>query len=345
MNIDPDVNTLFGFYYCEVETSSNYLGLLPFRTSSGSVLLANGKWSSIYFSEELKFAKENGYKIKVKYGYTFNRESNVFTDYVRDLYKTKVESVDKVNRNISKSLLNNLLGRWGMNIAKPQTAILNDITLDYVSKTRILVNTIPICKDSNLTTFYPEVSKQICDDFGEDFISALENKLEIKSLTKSQKFTNVNISISAAVNSYARVYMGKIKLDLIRKGYTLYYTDTDSLVIDKPLDENLVGTSLGQFKLEHTIKRGYFISSKLYCLVTYNEYPNKSLIIKAKSANSSTLKESDFLALLHQKNIKIPKTQSHILYDKGSVNITDTTVLFDANAYKNRLKVYNPEGL
>ena len=38
-----------------------------------------GKWEGWYFSEQLKFAKENGYKIKIFRGYSFNKGKSVFT--------------------------------------------------------------------------------------------------------------------------------------------------------------------------------------------------------------------------------------------------------------------------
>lgn len=144
-------------------------------------------------------------------------------------------------------------------------------TLYEIGLTRDIKNTVPISEDCNLTTFLPDVSKDLCDEFGIDYISALENTKNIKSLDKPREFKNVNIAISAAVNSYGRIYMGKIKLYLLSKGYKLYYTDTDNLVTDKPLDDSFIGSALGLFKLEHTIKRGYFISSKLYCLVKHDD--------------------------------------------------------------------------
>ena len=42
----------------------SYLGLLPKRTKSG-LNFPLGKWEGWYFSEELKFAKKNGYTIKI----------------------------------------------------------------------------------------------------------------------------------------------------------------------------------------------------------------------------------------------------------------------------------------
>jgi hypothetical protein len=40
--------------------------------------------------------------------------------------------------------------------------------------------------------------------------------------------------------------------------FRLYYSDTDSIIIDTPLPDYLVGTKLGQVKLEHVINRGIF---------------------------------------------------------------------------------------
>jgi hypothetical protein len=47
----------------------------------------------------------------------------------------------------------------------------------------------------------------------------------------------------------------------------LYYSDTDSLVLNAPLpDQHLDSAKLGLLKLEHTINEGYFVSPKIYWL-------------------------------------------------------------------------------
>ncbi len=208
--------------------------------------MANRKWSGWYFSEELKFAKDNGYKISVKHGYTFDKVSKVFDDYVNTFYKTKAESTDKVHRNISKSLLNNLIGRFGLSIIKPVTAIVNAKTFKIIETTREIKHYFDISSGQTLVTFIPEVNQNVCKEFNTDYIKAVEQVLDVKALNISKKFTDVNIAISAAVNSYARIHMGQIKLDLLHKGYTLYYTDTDSLVVDRPIDDALIGNDLGK---------------------------------------------------------------------------------------------------
>lgn len=85
-----DLDKLFGFYYCKVKTNDHYLGLLPVHING--LIMPNGEWFGGYFSEKLKFARDNGYEITVLKGYTFNRVNNVFNKYVDDLFKIKANS-------------------------------------------------------------------------------------------------------------------------------------------------------------------------------------------------------------------------------------------------------------
>ena len=77
----------------------------------------------MYFSEELKYAIENGYEMKIKWGYKFNRVSNVFTEYVENLYKMKSTPKNITQKFLAESLLNNLLGRFDVGINKHITSL------------------------------------------------------------------------------------------------------------------------------------------------------------------------------------------------------------------------------
>ena len=130
-----DLDKLFGFFYAKVKTNDNlYFGLLPVKTDKG-LIFPNGEFTGVWSSEELKFAVENGYKIKVIKGYNFNKVYNVFKPYVDDLYhlKSTTEGAEKI---VNKSLLNNLIGRFGMNIIKPITKSVNKEQLDFLLSTR-----------------------------------------------------------------------------------------------------------------------------------------------------------------------------------------------------------------
>lgn len=45
---------------------------------------------------------------------------------------------------------------------------------------------------------------------------------------------NINVAIASAVTAYARIFMSIFKNNL---DYNLYYTDTDSIFVDKPLPD------------------------------------------------------------------------------------------------------------
>jgi hypothetical protein len=130
-NIDGkglELKELFGFFHAEVKANNNlYLGLLPIKTKMG-LIFPNGEFEGIWSSEELKFAEENGYEIKVIKGYNFNKVEDVFTKYVGELYELK-SNTEGVEKAINKSLLNNLLGRFGMNIIKAITKMLKKMNL------------------------------------------------------------------------------------------------------------------------------------------------------------------------------------------------------------------------
>lgn len=75
---------------------------------------------------------------------------------------------------------------------------------------------------------------------------------------------NSAVQISAAITAYARIHMYQyISRD------DCYYTDTDSIVVEKILpDDDISSTELGKFKIEHYIKRGVFLAPKSYMLET-----------------------------------------------------------------------------
>jgi len=51
--------------------------------------------------------------------------------------------------------------------------------------------------------------------------------------------------------------------------YKLYYTDTDSIYIDKPLDSKFIGSELGQLKLENVFNEATFLAPKGRCAPRY----------------------------------------------------------------------------
>ena len=87
---------------------------------------------------------------------------------------------------------------------------------------------------------------------------------------------NSAIQIAAAITACSSIYMYPyISRD------DCYYTDTDSVVLGKPLPEEVVSSSIiGKFQLEARIKKGFFLAPKSY----YYSSKEKGDVIKYKGA-------------------------------------------------------------
>jgi hypothetical protein len=97
--------------------------------------------------------------------------------------------------------------------------------------------------------------------------SAVLGDTNLESLIKSYEKTlsqRTNVALASAVTAYSRMIINQHKLTAIRIGATIYYSDTDSLVLNKALPSYLVDNAkLGMLKLEHKIKEGIFVLPKI----------------------------------------------------------------------------------
>nr|YP_009379212.1 DNA polymerase type B2 [Leptogium hirsutum]ARQ27106.1 DNA polymerase type B2 [Leptogium hirsutum] len=329
-----DMLSAFGFFYCSIKTTNSYLGLLPVRNAKG-IIMPNGEWKGWYFSEQLKFAEKNGYVIKVLKGYHFDKIYGVFDSYVKDFYNIKANSKNLVEKSVAKRLLNHLLGRFGLNIYKPSTRLIDKHEFNDLSQSKQIINFINI-EDIYLTSFINKTSKNICDQFNVDYKNTVINNLKSKQ-ENEDTFKDVSIAIASAVTSYARIFMGGIKLQVLNNNGKIYYSDTDSLVTDKPLPDNIVGTNIGQFKLEYIMSKGYFISSKTYCLILGNGTPK----ITTKGVNDNKLNENSFIKLLKGDKVESQRFESISNFSEGYVNIlARKAIVLDGDAYTKRTKIF-----
>jgi len=179
--------------------------------------------------------------------------------------------------------LNGLYGYFGRNnIINSVDIITNledfyDIYRKYEVYNEIIVdeNLFIIIRD-----FLP--SKKICQTFNIDYLEEYK-----KSYYKSR--INNNIAIASAITSYARIEINKYKF---LKDINLFYTDTDSIIIDKPLPSNLISNSIGLMKdvlKGDKIKEGIFISPKLYGYKTYNN--DEKIVARGIPINTLTFED------------------------------------------------------
>jgi|SRR5882757_4224486 len=78
------------------------------------------------------------------------------------------------------------------------------------------------------------ISEIINLDNNKVFISITKNIESDEEELYTNTNYNISIGIASAITSYSRIYMSQFKKS---DDYNLYYTDTDSIYIDKPLND------------------------------------------------------------------------------------------------------------
>ena len=162
------------------------------------------------------------YNFNINSGYLFETDY-VFTDYVNDLYtiRKSYPKSDPMNY-ISKLLMNSLYGRFAMKNIKNNYSF-----LDKSEFFKLLENSLIEIEN------YIDLNDSL-------FVNFVDNS-QLDNDSKS------SISIASAVTAYARSYMYNIIKDNIQN---IYYSDTDSVYIDRELPKDLVDSKeLGKFKL------------------------------------------------------------------------------------------------
>lgn len=337
-----ELSKLFGVFYAKVITNDDYLGLLPVRTKTG-LIFPRGKFDGIWTSVELQFAKSKGYQITVIKGLQFNKQNSPFKEYVEEL-SIKKDILKGSARQVVKSLLNNLIGRFGLNFVKPITKTVSLNELDYLLATKEIKTFKKINENNFLITYIPIVNKEICDSHNLDYHKVILNEKNNKVTSNVAVFHDVSIIIASFVTAYARIYMHNIKLAILHAGGKIYYSDTDSIVTDlnlvrlKGVLEGKIGNKLGQLKLEYLLEEAYFISNKTYVLLTYNG----EVIKKAKGISPESLSVTDFKNMYYKsESVQGEKISSVISYDKGSVSIQSKNISISWDSFIKREKIFD----
>jgi uncharacterized protein YuzE len=124
-----------------------------------------------------------------------------------------------------------------------------------------------------------------------------EDKNQQTMLYGNLETHNTNVAIASAITAYARVHMSYFKNN---PNFKLYYTDTDSAYINKPLPDSMVSNkTLGLMKLENKLKKAIFLAPKLYCYETIDG----KIIHKVKGlSHDIDLNMQDFEQLLYKES-------------------------------------------
>jgi hypothetical protein len=154
---------------------------------------------------------------------------------VKHFYDIKKNAPNTTDRWIAKQSLNVLYGYFGRSREKIITKLVTGKEfVDLITKYHVK-SVIEINDNLFLVLFISKIKSEISKKTLDEYTGT--NSDSIKS----------NVAIAAAVTAYGRIIMNKYKT---LPGYIVFYTDTDSIFINKSLPEHMVGNELGQMKNE-----------------------------------------------------------------------------------------------
>lgn len=201
----------------------------------------------MYFSEELIYARDLGYKIIPLRGYLFEKKPSPFESFVSSLFGRRQEAKKTGNEAMAyvyKILMNSLYGRFGINQKSTITEVCDRERYDYLTQRDNLIFGDKLSEHYYIVSYNSNTGHVDDSDWNPPKISAIQ--------------------LAAAITACARIHMYKY---ISRPD--CYYTDTDSAIDGSPLPEDEISSiELGKLKLEHFVKKGIFLAPKSYTLVT-----------------------------------------------------------------------------
>lgn len=129
--------------------------------------------------------------------------------------------------------MNSLYGRFGMHPHRNNVVITNRDDALLLATAFPIIRTIPFSNQMELIEYYP-VPKFEALEFG-----LVDTALISKFIKDSPKYSETNVPIAAAVTANSRMIINQYKLYCVNHGIDIYYSDTDSLVVNSQLPAHL----------------------------------------------------------------------------------------------------------
>jgi DNA polymerase type B, organellar and viral len=314
----------YGFFYCKITSPDNLdhpILQRKIKTSEGLRTIAGlGTWMGWICSTEMDNAIKFGYQFEILKGYQFET-GKIFEAYIERMYNLRLQYEKGHPMNlIAKLLMNSLYGKFGMRLESTIVEMFDTSSENELS----LFNDL-------LDIYGPTIKDWVKLD--NHYVTVRNNLTNYSYNEKEDMYhgQDVNIAIASAITGGARVWMSVIKNSSLFK---LYYSDTDSAVIDRPLPSFMVGNELGQFKLEHVITRAVFLAPKVYGLIT----EKGEEVIKVKGLNKQLLPDLHIQNLEELLFIEASKefTQEKFLKKVISGDITVSEVAYTLKVTSNK---------
>lgn len=145
-----------------------------------------------------------------------------------------------------------------------------------------------------------------------------EDELERNFISKKRGIISA-VQISSRISALARISINKYKN---MEGNKLYYTDTDSLILENKLPSNVIGPELGKWKLEGEFIKGIFVRSKLYMYEDLNGKVTKV----AAGVNANELSYQDYIDLINGKGVTTQKLKMNVNWKELEIRMIKQSI-------------------
>lgn len=236
----------------------------------GRLMFLTGKIHGTWTLAEIQYAIERGLEmVAIHHIVVWRNTFNYFENFINYCGKGKLESKGG-KREFFKAVMNNGYGKIGMNRRR------NVYMFDSIKNREKMVD------KENISTYESCLLGNI-----------IQGEIEIPKY----ECRYVNPHIAAHITAYARLELIKLIHYCQATKRKIYYCDTDSLVVDKPLPTSMTDEKeFGKLKLESLIKEAVFVQPKMYAESFFIpkdfslEIPEKTESVKAKGIPHDILK-------------------------------------------------------
>ena len=224
---------------------------------------------------------------------------NLFKEYVEHFYNKKLNAKDQIEREIAKLSLNSIYGKFGQKEIESRIRVLDRSEGNKLVKKYHYSYFSEIGNGLVLIKYSARLNEKIRRLYKEE-----EEELDQNFISKKRGIISA-VQISSRISALARVSINKYKNIL---GNKLYYTDTDSLILENKLPSNIIGPELGKWKLEGELIKGIFVRSKLYMYEDLNGNVKKV----AAGVNANDLSYQDYIDLINGKEVTTQKFKMNV---------------------------------
>ena len=328
----PNLNNFFGFIIAYVYIPKNVkVPLVGVKSDSGSLYYPTGYIKGLFFSEELKAFKQQGYKVYSIYGYEFSK-ADLFSKYVNTIYNLKANS-SGAKREFIKLLLNGLYGYFGRDINTVTTSFITNPEYQKLSGTNHILEVIPITDQLAIILYETLPDKDLC-------IQNKQSYNKIMNITTLKNPIYSNVAIASAITSYSRIHIIFFKT---LSNNELLYSDTDSVFLSQPLDPTYVDSQLlGIIKDElkgDKIIEYLFLEPKLY----YYKTSQGIEIFKARGVPKGSINRELIFELWEGKTIEFKFTRLYKSLTNSSISEKDIKYRLKVQ-YDRKIPLLNESG-